>query len=70
MNNVAAGQVILSAALASRADNNDTIDLAVLAGVKDKDALNGYQISVLCRLTLCINVPKLPSKLQMDKHSK
>ena len=44
VNNVAAEQVILSAALASRADNNDTIDLAVLAGVKDKDALNGYQV--------------------------
>jgi H+-transporting ATPase len=34
----------LSAALASRADNNDTIDLAVLAGVKDKDAVKGYQV--------------------------
>lgn len=42
--NVAAEQVILSAALASRADNNDTIDLAVLAGVKDNDAMNGYQV--------------------------
>jgi H+-transporting ATPase len=44
VNNVAAEQVILSASLASRADNNDTIDLAVLAGLKDKDALNGYQV--------------------------
>ena len=32
--NVSADQVILDGALASRADNNDTIDLAVLAGVK------------------------------------
>ena len=31
VNNIPAGQVILNAALASRADNNDTIDLAVLA---------------------------------------
>jgi H+-transporting ATPase len=37
--NVDAEQVILSAALASRADNNDTIDLAVLAGLKNKDTL-------------------------------
>ncbi len=44
VNNVDADQVVLSAALASRADNNDTIDLAVLAGLKDKDALKGYQL--------------------------
>jgi H+-transporting ATPase len=44
VSNVAAEQVILSAALASRADNNDPIDLAVLAGVKVKDALNGYKV--------------------------
>ena len=31
-------------ALASRADNNDTIDLAVLGGLKDDQALNGYQV--------------------------
>jgi len=43
MNTVPAEQVILSAALASRAENNDTIDLAVLAGLKEKDALKGYQ---------------------------
>ena len=35
VNNVPAEQVILNAALASRADNNDTIDLAVLGGLKD-----------------------------------
>jgi H+-transporting ATPase len=37
-------QVILSAALASRADDDDTIDLAVLAGLADKKALKGYKI--------------------------
>ena len=44
VNNVRAEQVILNAALASRADNNDTIDLAVLGGLKNKDALKGYQV--------------------------
>ena len=44
VNNVRAEQVILNAALASRADNNDTIDLAVLGGLKNKDALKGYQM--------------------------
>ena len=44
VNNVPAEQVILSAALASRADNNDTIDLAVLGGLKNKQALQGYQV--------------------------
>ena len=32
------------AALASRADNNDTIDFAVLGGLKNNDALKGYQV--------------------------
>ena len=36
-------RLILYGALASRADNNDTIDLAVLAGLKNKDALKDYQ---------------------------
>ena len=44
VNNIPAEQVILDAALASRADNNDTIDLAVLGGLKDKEALKGYQV--------------------------
>ena len=43
VNNIPADQVILYGALASRADNNDTIDLAVLGGLKDKEALKGYQ---------------------------
>ncbi len=44
VNNIPAEQVIVAGALASRADNNDTIDLAVLGGLKDKEALKGYQI--------------------------
>ena len=44
VNNIQTSQVILSAALASRADNNDTIDLAVLGGLKNKNELQGYQI--------------------------
>ncbi len=44
VNNVSAEQVILNAALASRADNNDIIDLAVLGGLKNKDAMKDYQI--------------------------
>ncbi len=41
---VAAEQVVLSAALASRAENEDTIDLAVLSGVKDTQQLRSYQV--------------------------
>jgi H+-transporting ATPase len=44
VDNVSAGQVILSGALASRAENNDTIDLAVLGGLKDKDLLKDYKV--------------------------
>jgi H+-transporting ATPase len=39
-----ADQVILGGALASRSDNNDTIDLAVLDGLKDKQALKDNQV--------------------------
>jgi len=42
--NVTKEQVILDGALASRADNDDSIDLAVLSGVKDKEELKGYQV--------------------------
>lgn len=44
LDKVTADQVILAGALASRAENNDTIDLAVLSGMKDKAALKPYQI--------------------------
>ncbi len=44
VNSVTTEQIILNAALASRGDNNDTIDLAVLNGLKNKDDLKGYQI--------------------------
>jgi H+-transporting ATPase len=37
-------QVVLNAALASRADNKDTIDLAVLEGLKGNQPLKGYQV--------------------------
>jgi H+-transporting ATPase len=44
VNDIPADQVILNAALASRADNKDTIDLAVLGGLKNDQALKGYQV--------------------------
>jgi H+-transporting ATPase len=45
VNKISAEQVILNGALASRAENNDTIDLAVLDGLKDKDALKEYTVT-------------------------
>ena len=42
---VTAEQVILAGALASRAENDDTIDLAVLGGLKDKAALKPFEIT-------------------------
>ena len=44
VNNCPAEQVILIGALASRAENNDTIDLAVLGGLKNKDSLKDYEV--------------------------
>jgi H+-transporting ATPase len=44
VNGIPAEQVILNGALASRAENNDTIDLAVIGGLKNKDELQDYQV--------------------------
>jgi H+-transporting ATPase len=44
VNNIPADQVILYAALASRAEDKDTIDLAVIGGLKNDQALKGYQV--------------------------
>jgi H+-transporting ATPase len=44
VNNMPSQQVILNAALASRADDNDTIDMAVLGGLKDMQVLKSYQM--------------------------
>ena len=44
VNGIPAEQVVLNAALASRAENKDTIDLAVLGGLNDDQALKGYQV--------------------------
>ena len=45
LDNITADQLILAGALASRSDNDDTIDLAVLGGLKDKQALKPYQVT-------------------------
>ena len=42
---VTAADVILNGALASRADNDDPIDLAVLGGLIDKNALHDYEVT-------------------------
>ena len=44
VNGIPGDQVILCAALASRAEDKDTIDLAVIGGVKDDQALKSYQV--------------------------
>ena len=44
VNKIPADQVILWAALASRAEDKDTIDLAVIGGVKDDKALKAFQV--------------------------
>ena len=45
VNGVAADQVILCAALASRAENQDAIDLAVIGGLKNQQVLQDYQVT-------------------------
>ena len=45
VNEAAVEDVILAGALASRADDDDTIDLAVLAGLADQDVLHDYTVT-------------------------
>jgi H+-transporting ATPase len=45
MPEVTADQVVLCGALASRAENNDTIDLAVIGGLPDADVLQAYEVT-------------------------
>jgi len=44
VNSIPADQVILNAALASREEDKDTIDLAVIGGLKNDQALKAYQV--------------------------
>ena len=44
VNDIPADQVILCAALASREEDKDTIDMAVLGGLKNDQNLKGYQV--------------------------
>jgi H+-transporting ATPase len=44
VNNIPADQVVLCAALASRAEDKDPIDMAVIGGVKNDQALKGFQV--------------------------
>jgi H+-transporting ATPase len=44
VNGIAADQIILDAALASRAEDKDTIDSAVIGGVKNDKELKSYQV--------------------------
>src|ERR1700728_3620916 len=45
LDKITADQIILAGALASRADDHDTIDLAVVGGLKDAQALKPYQVT-------------------------
>ena len=45
LDKITADQLILAGALASRTENDDTIDLAVLGGLKDKAALKPHQVT-------------------------
>nr|WP_294502938.1 plasma-membrane proton-efflux P-type ATPase [uncultured Rhodopila sp.] len=45
LDKITADQLILAGALASRAENDDTIDLAVLGGLKDKLALKAFAVT-------------------------
>ena len=69
VNGIPADQVILCAALASRAEDKDTIDLAVIGGLKNDQALKGYQVVHFQPLTQCISARKPPSKPRTENSS-
>ena len=70
VNGIPAEQVILNAALASRAENNDTIDLAVLGGLKDDEALKATRWFISSRSTRCISAPRPPSRARTARNSR
>jgi H+-transporting ATPase len=45
VDDIPAGQVILCAALASRVEDKDTIDMAVIGALKNDQALTGFQVT-------------------------
>ena len=45
LDNIKPDEVIFAGALASREENDDTIDLAVLGGLKNKDSLKHYEVT-------------------------
>ena len=55
---------------ASQAANNDTIDLAVLGGLKDKQALKSYQIIRFSHLIPCTSGPRPRSRARKERHSR
>ena len=70
VNKVPAERVIFNAALASRADNNDTIDLAVLGGLKNDQALQGYKVTISSRSIRCTNALRLLSRARTEACSR
>jgi len=70
VNNIPAQQVILNAALASRADNNDTIDLAVLGGLKSDQVLKGYKVIHFQPFDPVHKRTRLPSRIRTERRSR
>jgi magnesium-transporting ATPase (P-type) len=70
VDSIAPDKVILWAALASRAEDKDTIDLAVIGGVKDDKELKSLQgASLSCPSIRCTNARKPPSKVRTGNSS-
>ena len=60
-------EIILSGALASQAANDDTIDLAVLGGLKDKQALKPYQVTHFSHSIPCTSGPRPRSRARTER---
>ena len=70
VSDVPAGQVILDAALASRADDDDTIDLAVLGGLDDTRRWRATRWPTSSRSTRCASAPRPPSRPRTEPRSR
>ncbi len=67
---ITADALILAGALASQPANNDTIDLAVIGGLKDQQALKPYQVTHFSRLIRCTSGPRPRSRARTERSSR
>ena len=70
LDKITTDELILAGALASQAANDDTIDIAVLGGLKDKQALKPYQVTHFMPFDPVHKRTEATVKGGMERHSR